>query len=165
MRAILTPCLLTLLILAPAGAALALQPLPGPDDTRVVPDEVLAEQRGGFFGRNGMEIAIGLEQATAINGEEVHRTVLRELAPLGRGGNVPADALRQVVINTGNDGTTVRQLSDQTIGWVTAIQNELDGQQIQHTTIMQLELNNVEMPRSDLARSLERQLIEGSISH
>lgn len=154
--------LAALLALFPAGIALALQPLPGPDDPRVVTDAVLTEQRGGFFGPAGLQIAIGLEQMTAINDEVVHRSVLRELAPLNRNAR-SLTSLEQVRISTGLDGPTVQRLDDHSQGWVTVIQNELDGQQIQHQTLLQLQLDNLVMPRSDLSRSLERGLVDAAL--
>jgi len=160
-KPLVTLIALTTLLLPTTG--IALNTLPTPDDTRVVPDEVLAEQRGGFFGRDGMQVAIGLEQATQINGEVVHRSVMRELAPLERG-NLPRAALEQVLIYNSSEGPSIRQMGDTAVGWVTAIQNDLDGQVIQHHTIMHLQLDNLPMPRSDLGRNLERALIESGRS-
>ncbi|TVP60533.1 MAG: hypothetical protein EA349_01210 [Halomonadaceae bacterium] len=127
--------------------------------SRVVSDAVLAEQRGGFFGRDGLQVAIGLEQTTVINGDLVHRSVLRELSPLGEKPVMPG--MEQVVIRNGLQGAQVqRSLSDQ--GWVTIIQNDLHGQSIQHQLTLDIELDNLSMPRSDLGRSLERHFIESS---
>ncbi|WP_018864044.1 hypothetical protein [Thioalkalivibrio sp. ARh3] len=143
--------------LSPA-ASYALDPLPQPGDYRVVPDEVLEAQRGGFFGRDGLEIAIGLEQITSLNGEVIHHSTLRPLSDLAITTGWSAGDLRSVVIQTG--GAMPAEHWTSGMGWVTTIQNELDNQDIQHQTILQLELGHLEMPRGDLSRALEQHLLE-----
>nr|WP_231366538.1 MULTISPECIES: hypothetical protein [unclassified Thioalkalivibrio] len=143
-------------------AAQALETLPGTGDPRVVADAVLAEQRGGFFGRDGLQIAIGLEQITALNGEILHQTTLHPLGTLGAATSHPS-AGRITILNA-TAGLPAQTFVSETAsgqGWVTTIQNQLDGQAIQHQTILQLELRNLQMPRSDLGRALEQQLTDG----
>ncbi len=139
-------------------AGQALDALPPSDDYRVVPDTVLEAQRGGFFGRDGLEISFGLEQITSLNGEVIHQSTLRPLSDLASGGGRPGGELRSVVIQTG--GAMPVENWSSGMGWVTAIQNELDGQDIRHQTILQLELGNLQMPRGDLSRALEQQMLE-----
>lgn len=141
----------------------ALDALPDTDDARVVPDHVLAQQRGGFFGPNGLEITFGLEQITSLNGEILNQTTLQPLAPLGHAANSTYASNRITIINgseTLRPQALVTELPSGQ-GWVTSIQNELDGQAIHHQTIMQLEMRNLPMPRSDLGRALEQQLLDG----
>ena len=163
----LVPLVSGLFALLPTAAS-ALDAVPPADHWRVVPDEVLEAQRGGFFGTEGMQIAFGLEQSTTINGETVHHTVIRELGPLAPTRGVDGPRLEGVTIRTGVDGHDVRRLGAGDLGdgfgWVTSIQNQLDGQDIRHETRMQLELGDVRMPSSDMGRALQGQLTEGARS-
>lgn len=143
--------------LVPA-TGMALEALPPAEDARVVPDAILAEQRGGFFGRDGLQIAIGLEQVTALNGEILHQTTLLPLGSLEMAAS-RADADRHIVILNG--AAALATYPNEGRGWVTTIQNQLDGQSIHHQTIMQLELRHLQMPRGDLGRALEQQLLDG----
>lgn len=144
-------------------ASQALEALPDTHDARVVPDHVLAQQRGGFFGPNGLEITFGLEQITALNGEILTQTTLQPLTPLGPAASSGYTSNRITIVNgseTLRPQALVTELPSRQ-GWVTTIQNELDGQAIHHQTIMQLEMRNLQMPRSDLGRALEQQLLDG----
>ena len=140
---------------------LALEPLPGPGDALVVSDEVLAKQRGGFFDRNGgLQLSIGLEQATYLNGVPIHYSVLREMAPVTKGaGGLSAQASESVLIQAGLEGARLNGGFTEA-GWHTAIQNDLDGQHIRHQTILHLELSGLEARHSELGRMLDRQLVE-----
>ncbi|WP_020146169.1 MULTISPECIES: hypothetical protein [unclassified Thioalkalivibrio] len=155
------PCCILGVILASATwatTAHALDVLPPLGDERVVPDSVLEAQRGGFFGRDGLEISIGLEQITSLNGEVINHSTLRPLSDIASGSHWPGTDLRSVVIQTG--GAMPAESWTSGMGWVTAIQNELDGQDIRHQTILQLELGNLQMPRGDLGRALEQHMLE-----
>lgn len=160
-RASLVPAI----ALALAGPASAQDELPAPGDPRVVPDQVLDEQRGGFLSRDGMQIDIGLEQVTHVNGEEVFRSVLRALEPLDLGAGLSVEAIGQVAALTIGGSDIGTRLTEIDAGaWITAIQNSLDNQRIEHQIIMNLELSNVPMVRTDIARALERQLVDGSLA-
>lgn len=127
---------------------------------QAVPDEVLAKQRGGFLGPDGILLAFGLEQTTRINGELVHHTELRLPDAAS------SDLLRgqRLVIRNGMDGVELDHQPGMN-SWVTGIQNTLDGQTIEHTTNLNLEIDDINMPRSDLSRALERQIIDGALGY
>lgn len=144
-------------LLAAPATTLAAQAFPAEKLPRAVPDEVLAQQRGGFIGPDGVLLSFGLEQITRINGELVQHTELRlpdaASSDLWRG-------QRLIIRNDANGLAMNHQPSVNS--WTTGIQNTLDGQSIEHTTNLNLELEGVIMPRSDLSRDLERQIIEGA---
>lgn len=154
---------LCFILAALPATGFALDSLPGAQNPRVVPDTILAEQRGGFFGRDGLQIAIGLDQITSLNGETLHQTTLLPIGSLNQAASHARTASR-IMIRSGPDAFPPRALVTDSLdgtGWVTTIQNQLDGQAIHHQTIMQLELRNLQMPRSDLGRALDQQLLDG----
>lgn len=124
---------------------------------QVAPDHVLEEQRAGLIGSDGMQIDIGLEQVTSVNGEIVHRSVLRALGPLDGGAALES---MSILASIREGGIDIRPLQVDGGGWVTAIQNSLDNQSITHEVIMDLRLSNIPALRSELGRALERALAD-----
>ncbi len=149
---------ITVGVVAAAGSAVG-QELPTAGDARVVPEHVLAAQRAGFVGRDGIQIDIGLEQVTSINGEIAYRSVLRALGPLDAPG---APEALGVLASIRENGIRIDPLQVDS-GWITAIQNTLDGQSIEHQVIVNLELSRIPALRSDVGRALERALGDAAV--
>ncbi len=140
-------------------AALAASPLAAADplihlDQPPVSDGDLASQRGGLIHRNGLEIALGLEQITLVNGEEVARTVLRNSSS----SLLESKEWGGVLIQTGLDGATVDSFTGG--GWATVIQNRLDGQKILHKTLMNIDISGVDVSRVAARRQLDAHIVE-----
>ncbi|WP_412852316.1 hypothetical protein [Ectothiorhodospira shaposhnikovii] len=124
-----------------------------------VPDAELAEQRGGLMHRGGFELTLGLERMTAVNGEVVAHTVLRDSA----GSRAALDVLGGIHITTGLNGLSVEQLTGS--GWATVIQNTLNEQLIVNHTIMNIGLTGLDLSRLELQRVLDAGLIQGLRSY
>lgn len=134
-------------------------PSPGVSDAltevawAVVPDQELAEQRGGLIRRGGFELALGIERTTAINGEVVARTVLMDRSgigtPLANGG---------LHIRNGLDGLAVGALAGP--NWTTVIQNQVSNQIISNRTTLNLDLAGMNLNRMELRRVLDAQMIQ-----
>lgn len=108
-------------------------------------DTELSELRGGFQMDN-LEIAIGLEQIVAVNGETmvVNRLTIPNLNQVvsGRGVDHQFETVLEMVgpnqgraLVSGNMGG-----SD---GWMTLVQNSLDSTVIQNIHQLNIELNNL----------------------
>jgi len=142
-----------------AGSTVGQDDLPTAGDARIVPEHVLAQQRAGFIGRDGLRIEIGLEQVTSINGEIAYRSVLRALGPLDTPSAPEAFGALAVIRDGGIDVQAIEAHSD---AWVNVIQNALDGQSIEHQVIMDLKLSRIPALRSDVDRALERALLDAT---
>lgn len=113
---------------------------------RPVSDAQLARLRGGFSvggGPNQVQLSLGIERLTFVNGE---------LATVTRLGASTADGIRLIQNGGGNlfDTSVLRTLLPGTVG--TVIQNSLDDQ-----TIRNLNVFNVTVTSRQLAHSLEIQ--------
>jgi hypothetical protein len=135
---------------APAPAAES--PFPG---WIVVADDDLARMRGGLGTKSGIEISFGIESLVFVNGELQARTALR----------VDPDSLANVsslvrLIQSGSSGTfETKDLGS--LSFLTAIQNDLDGQLIQNLTVIDASVKSLGVARSLRgAFSLERQLVD-----
>ncbi|SEK43559.1 hypothetical protein [Ectothiorhodospira marina] len=120
----------------------------------VVPDEELAEQRGGLIRRDGFELALGIERTTAINGEVVAHTVLMDRS----GVNVKV-ASGGMHIRNALDGLTVQALSGP--NWASVVQNQLSNQIISNQTTLNVDLAGMNLNRMDMRRMLDAQMIQG----
>ncbi|SFN18575.1 hypothetical protein [Marinobacter pelagius] len=131
-------------------------------------DQELSELRGGFVVLDNLEIAIGLEQLVAVNGQTMvlNRLTIPNLNQVVDGGRITA-RVEQVIANAlpgGNDavvtppeapqssesvsGSTIslpiRVSSEMDAGnWMTIIQNRLDSTVIQNMQQLNIELNNL----------------------
>jgi hypothetical protein len=130
---------LGLALLASTGYAEWRLPVPALDDRE------LDQLRGGFVMDN-IEISIGLEQVLSVNGETlvVNRLVIPDLNQ-----SMSADTLtHQLETVQGNwtaaDGQlTVGHLVADSGGWMSVIQNSLNGTTIQNVRQLNIELNNL----------------------
>ncbi|WP_375171777.1 hypothetical protein [Marinobacter sp.] len=107
-------------------------------------DEELASLRGGFVLDN-FEIRIGLEQVVSIDGETlaVNRLTIPNLNQATNGADVP-HTVETVVTggNGGRGGQTLVSSNSGNGGWLTLIQNSLNGTAIQNSRKLNIELNN-----------------------
>lgn len=107
-------------------------------------DAELAQLRGGFL-MDGLEIAIGLEQVVAVNGETrvINRIQIPNLnQPLSAG---QLQRVESLWVSEGVDQPGLR-LSSGTVGrggWMTVLQNSLNGATIQQIRQLNIELNNL----------------------
>lgn len=108
-------------------------------------DAELAQLRGGFV-VDGLEIAIGLEQVVAINGET---QVVNHLRIPNLNQQLANDRLLQqmetVLVAQGAASEGVRLMSGVAGngGWITILQNSLDSTTIQNIRQLDIELKNV----------------------
>lgn len=121
----------------------------------VVPEAELAELRGGLIRGDGFELTLGIQRLTAINGEVVARTVLRDPA----GHTVDTSALAGVQVRSTLEGLRIASLVDRP--GVTVIQNALDRQIITNHTLMDVGLRGVDLSGMDLGRLLDAEIIQG----
>ncbi len=130
--------LLLLLVSMPLAAELNLPAAP-------LADEVLASQRGGFVVGN-LEIAIGLEQLVAINGETV--VVSRLHIP-----NLNQDLSKKAIASQLETALAVPDLAEGMVidtrlvndsGVLTKIQNSMNDTLIQTLRQYNIELNNLD---------------------
>ena len=130
-----------------------------------IPDQELANLRGGFITADGLNINIGLEQLTMIDGAVKSHYNL-DLSGLGltSGGPNLASAdqnkLIQLVQNGGNNFVTPDVIANYTGGALTVIQNSQDSQLIQNLTLLQLDVSGISQLRSNtLGLSIGQQLV------
>ncbi|WP_323751606.1 hypothetical protein [Marinobacter sp.] len=113
--------------------------------TEPLTDSELAAQRGGFLLDN-LEISIGLEQIISVNGETlaVNRLTIPNLNQAGNGGGVPHELETMIgMVNSGVNGQALVAASSTPGGWMTLIQNDLNGSVIQNARLLNIELNNL----------------------
>lgn len=107
-------------------------------------DAELAELRGGFV-LDGLEIAIGLEQIVAVNGETL---VINRLNIPNLNQVVNSDRLLSQmesvlsVQGAGSEGLALASGAVGDSGWMTVIQNSLNSSTIQQIRQLNIELNN-----------------------
>ncbi|MBC7505834.1 MAG: hypothetical protein H7267_08955 [Sandarakinorhabdus sp.] len=102
--------------------------------------------RGGFTSANGLQVSLGVERLVAINGEVVSRTSF-QLADIGR---LDPDQARETsaalsavkLIQNGSDNIYSAVFANDTLGG-TVIQNSLNGQRIESSTIINSTVNSI----------------------
>lgn len=108
-------------------------------------DDELASQRGGFSLDN-LEISIGLEQVVSVNGETlaINRLTIPNLNQMVSGRAMPHQMETVLgIINSGQNGQTLVSAASGAGGWMTLIQNDLNGSVIQNARQLNIELNNL----------------------
>ncbi len=125
-----------LLVSIPSAAELSLTALP-------LADEVLANQRGGFVVGN-LEIAIGLEQLVAVNGETVvvSRLYIPNLNQDGRNEAIVSQLETALAVPDLGEGTVIDTRLVNDAGVLTKIQNSMNDTLIQTLREYNIELNN-----------------------
>ena len=111
-----------------------------------VDSAMLDTLRGGFTVAGGLQVSLGIERLVTINGEVVSRTSV-QLADLGR---MNAEQARETsaalsavkLIQNGSDNIYTAGFSSDTLGG-TVIQNTLDGQRIESSTIINSTVNSI----------------------
>ena len=111
-----------------------------------VDNAMLDRLRGGFTSASGLQVSLGIERLVTINGEVISRTSL-QLADLGRldasQARQAGDALSAVtLIQNGHSNQLTAGFSSDTLGG-TVIQNSLDGQHIESSTIINASVNSI----------------------
>ncbi|MBQ0831750.1 hypothetical protein [Marinobacter sp.] len=108
-------------------------------------DGELASQRGGFS-LNNLEISIGLEQVVSVNGETlaINRLTIPNLNQIVSGQTAPHRMETVLgIINSGQNGQALVSAATGAGGWMTLIQNDLNGSVIQNARQLNIELNNL----------------------
>lgn len=109
-------------------------------------DPELASQRGGFMLGN-LEIAIGLEQVIAIDGESlvINRLNIPNLNQVidDRGLEHEFETVLQVAAAGQGSTTVVSGGFGSGAGWLSQVQNSLDSTVIQNIQQLNIELNNL----------------------
>jgi len=109
-------------------------------------DMELASLRGGFFLGN-LEISIGLEQVVSLNGETlaINRLTIPNLNQISNGQAIPHTV--ETLISNLDAGETGGEALVSTAtangGWVTVIQNSLNGTAIQNSRQLNIQMNNL----------------------
>lgn len=108
-------------------------------------DVELAGLRGGFILDN-FEISIGLEQVISVNGDTlaVNRLTIPNLNQMGTGSVVPHQVETMLgLIDSTQNGQALVSASSASGGWLTLIQNDLNGSVIQNVRQLNIELRNL----------------------
>ncbi|MGO1460773.1 MAG: hypothetical protein ACTHYN_01270 [Marinobacter sp.] len=108
-------------------------------------DRELASQRGGFSLDN-LEISIGLEQVISVNGEAlaVNRLTIPNLNQVMSGKVMPHQMEKVFgILGSGQSGRALVSSASGDGGWMTLIQNDLNGSVIQNARQLNIELNNL----------------------
>lgn len=130
-----------LMLAGTAGAELKLP-------VQALPDAELAMLRGGFV-LDGLEIAIGLEQLVAVNGETlvVNRLNIPDLNQAMNSDRLTQQMQQmETVMSVQAAGAAGMSLTSAPVGnggWMTVLQNSLDSTTIQHIRTLNIELNNL----------------------
>ena len=112
---------------------------------RSLADDELAALRGGFSLDN-LEISIGLEQVISVNGETlaINHLTIPNLNQMVSGQAVPHQIETVLsIINSGQNGQALVSSASDAGGWMTLIQNDLNGSVIQNARYLNIELNNL----------------------
>lgn len=112
------------------------------------PAAVLDGLRGGFTGADGLKISLGIERMISVNGSVVSRTSL-QIADLGRlnpdQARQAGAALAQVtLVQNGIASSAAPAFSADTLGG-TIIQNSLNNQQIESSTLINSSVNSASL--------------------
>lgn len=93
-----------------------------------------------------LEISIGLEQVVSVNGEAlaINRLTIPNLNQMVSGQALPhrIDTVLGI-INSGQNGQALVSAASGAGGWMTLIQNDLNGAVIQNARQLNIELNNL----------------------
>lgn len=139
----------TLPLAAACGLALHAPTSPAALAWARLDDTELQALRGGFISTGGLHIDFSMEQMVLVNGEPQAYSSLQ----LPNGLATPPSGFLQVT----EAGSTSVQLA----GGQGVIQNSLDGQELSHLRIINLEFGNLQgLGRLDLQRRLEQSLID-----
>lgn len=130
-------------------AALTIIAIPGQADTlfpvEALSDQELATYRGGFTLDN-LEISIGLEQVVSLNGETlaINRLTVPNLNQMISGQSVPSQVESVLgFVSPGIGGQASVLTNPVAGGWMTRIQNDLNGAIIQNARQLDIQLNNL----------------------
>ena len=166
---LLAVVLLAALLLAAAAVADGVAKLDSPpvsDPTWAVPEPsvvVLAAAavdaarldglRGGVLLGGGVTVAIGLTRTVALDGEQQYASAFR-IDDLGAAVDPVALAnVGQLVIQNGPGNSVASGFLDSWSGFGTIVQNSLDGQHIDTTTVLDIAIGNVASAIEGIAAS------------
>ena len=109
-----------------------------------LPDEELAKLRGGFI-MDGLEIAIGLEQIVAVDGEArvINRIQIPNLNQSLSAGQLQRVESLWVTEGVDQQGLRITSGTMGSNGWMTVLQNSLNNTTIQQIRQLDIELNNL----------------------
>ncbi|HZF29948.1 MAG TPA: hypothetical protein VE907_12565 [Gammaproteobacteria bacterium] len=141
-------------------------PAPAPDPTSALfePGNVplaavaidaarLGDMRGGVLLGGGVNVAIGLTRSVTLNGEQQYASTLR-IDDLGAAVDPAALAnVGQLLIQNGPGNSVSNGFLDSWTGFGTIVQNSLDGQHIDATTVLDISIQNVATAIDGLAAS------------
>ena len=95
-------------------------------------DAELAEQRGGWINRNGVELSFGLEQLTVVDGEVMHHRVAGDLCPGCGFDTMPTG----ILLRSDAEGTMLSEFAAS--GIISVLQNSLDNVRIGQVTVLNI---------------------------
>lgn len=137
-----------------AELTLAVEPLTDPE---------LSKYRGGFLMDN-LEISIGLEQIVGINGDTmvINRLTIPNLNQVVNDRLVDhhTETVLEVISANRSGGARVFSSMAGPNGWMTVIQNNLDGTVIQNMHQLNIELNNLGAAGHQFPAQFSDQLIQ-----
>lgn len=165
----MTSALASLLCAAGAGSAQAQFPA-----WMELPDELLAEQRGGFITPGGLQINFSFENVVRVNGElQVHTILTLDrqgplLRPAADADTAAATAAQlpapPQVAAEGPSGAAVADAAGTSVltsGLQTIIQNRLDQQRIESVKLINIEIASVRgLARSGLIQRLQTGVVD-----
>ena len=133
-----------------------------------VPDQTLASLRGGFTTQDGIDVSVGLEQLTMINGE-IKTHLILDLTELDRVSenshiNIKDHGKFIQLIQSGDHNAITTDATQLSSGVLTVIQNSKDMQQIQNITLVNVDVSNFsKFLRNSLSNALGESINQESI--
>lgn len=159
------------------GVALDEAPMEAAWSTAALAQDDLAQMRGGFALPGGISVAFGFDIETRIGGAVAQRLTLPQVT-IGAGGPAPAvqvtnaqgqtsavpltQGLPLAVTDALNAGATRVATQVGGGGIVGVVQNSRDGQSIQRTTSIGIDITGM---RGMLDRAAARELLQGGLDH
>lgn len=132
-----------------------------------VDDTTLDSLRGGFTTPAGLEVSLGIERMVMLNGVMVAHTNL-EIADLGRLREASPEAARDALASVQlvqNGAGNVATLAG-TLPPATLVQNTLDGQHIDSSTVIHSSVNSIGLLTAlNVQDSLREAISRAALSH
>lgn len=127
----------------------------------------LGKLRGGFTTPAGLEVSLGIERMVMLNGVVLAQTNV-EIADLGRLGDASPEAARDALSSVQlvqNGAGNVAALAG-TVAPATLVQNTLDGQRIDSSTVIHSSVNSIGLLTAlNVQDSLREAISRAALSH
>ena len=131
-----------------------------------ISNDELSAMRGGFITADGLEISIGYEQASYINGvlQATASFDISQLKPVVKADMLEgiAPATVNIISNGPGNFVTADVINNFDAGTLTIIQNSLDGQVLQNYTVLDIKVGNFRnyKPNNLLGEMIDFQISE-----